>query len=109
VAQKLKIPVEEVVDSAESSAELRQRQHLFVHQVFDELEMEEEGEEVPRKVLCVTHSAFIKGWLDGAFGIKLKGIINCSITRLRVSRDSNDGILRFEAPQDGDINDASHL
>ena len=108
ISARLQIPVESVVDSAESKEELDQRQALLVHQIFDELDQGEGEGETPINVLCVTHSAFIRGYLSSRFGITLKSIHNGSVTKVLVRR-SADGTLSHAAPQQDDINQHDYM
>ena len=105
IAAKLKINVADVVDSAESATELSQRQHLFLHKVFDELCLEDSTSS--RSILCVTHSAFIKGLLSSNLGIEMKAISNCSITKMLISRDAAGNLTFSCLPEE--VNDAAHM
>jgi broad specificity phosphatase PhoE len=105
IAAKLKIKVADVVDSAESATELSQRQHLFFHKVFDELCQEDSTNST--SILCVSHSAFIRGLLSSNLGIDIKAISNCSITKLLISRDVAGSLTFSCLPEE--VNDAAHM
>ena len=98
IAKKLGINEEEVIDSAESEKELHQRQQIFFHQVFDELEELELADQPasPTDILVVTHSHFVKAMITLATTLPepLK-IHNCSLTRICVRRDRLTGRLVY--------------
>ena len=117
IAEKLQIKIEDVVDSSETLNELDQRQQVFLHNVFDELEKEEDAAAAekqssqlpPPKILCVTHSAYIKGLMELNFGIVLDTIHNCSITKVTITRDEQGHLHYSIGKADEDVNNNSHM
>ena len=98
IAKKLGIKEEEVVDCAESEMELHQRQQIFFHQVFDELEELELADQPASltDVLVVTHSHFVKAMISLATTLpQPPKIHNCSLTKICVRRCRSTGRLSY--------------
>lgn len=112
LSMRLQIPVESIVDSSESQEELHQRQLLFLHKALDDIEQGEKFLNANNdvKILCVTHGAFIRGFLDSKLGLVIPsgGVKNCSISIVRVKRDTS-GHLEFFARDPSDLNNDNHM
>lgn len=98
VAKKLSISPHEVTDNAETYSQLTERQISFLDSVFNDIGSTEER----KKVLCVSHGAFIRHFIaSNCPSIDCPKIANCSVTIIKImqSVDINDATGSINPPQ----------
>lgn len=104
VAKKLGIPVGEVVDTAEKSIEVRNRQQNFIDKLI-ELPLNDEL----NNILLVTHGGYIRAFLrDFCLVQDMEKIKNCSISKIRLKINKSDKTFEFECRRN-DLNVVKHL
>jgi len=107
VAKSKGIPPQDIVDTAESSAQLSQRQMDFVGALFKDVEKITTKDVV--KVLCVSHGAFIRNFVvSNCPGIECPKIDNCSITVIRLTK-SGDCSYNYSIDPQSSLNRTDHL
>jgi broad specificity phosphatase PhoE len=105
IAKRLKIPVSEVVDNTETLCDVHKRQILFMQYIRKDIHDEITGtatnvnitnegqepssyseiEQLPVKILCISHGGFIKAFIKSFCAIEVpEKIQNCSVSRIRV-------------------------
>jgi broad specificity phosphatase PhoE len=104
VAARDGIPIEDVIDTAETVEVLKQRQVKFLSEILHpELVQHNLGikadNEPLDKILCVSHGGFIRRFLDNFCDKKYNSVGNCSITRVIIewpSESAHDFICNAE-------------
>ena len=112
-ALRERIPVEQVVDPAETLEQIIERQRKFLteilHPALKSMPASTDNE-VPR-VLCVCHGGFIKRFLKHYCKVEgIEGISNCSISKVQVEWAVSGDPKKFKcsiAPSD--INITTHI
>jgi broad specificity phosphatase PhoE len=106
VAQRLNIPEEDVVDTAETAEEVLQRQRDFLSTLFNVVSEKLESHTidnstVPLPILCLSHGGFIRAFLNqlsafGEFSESLPDIgkiANCSVSIVNFNWSSIDDFI----------------
>jgi broad specificity phosphatase PhoE len=110
VSEREGIPIDQVVDSAESFEDLIARQKkFFVEVLHPELKSCSVDSGAP-KILCVAHGGFIKRMLKYFTKKVVEGISNCSITILKIEwKDPSNPEDFVVTVEDDKINMISHI
>ena len=110
VAEKEGIPVDQVIDKAETDADLQERQRDFIRTLLSDRKLE-----AGAKVLVVTHGRFIKEFAANTAQVPSDDILrisNCSITGVRITlgpiESSEDAFGRAQLVE-GAVNNQSHI
>ena len=111
-ALKENIPVEQVVDPAETLEQIIERQRKFltevVHPALKSMPASS-NTEIPR-ILCVCHGGFIKRFLKHYCKVEgLEGISNCSISKVQVEWAVSDAKKFKCSTSPSDINITTHI
>ena len=109
-AERMNIPVDEVLDQAESLEDILQRQQTFLVDVLHP-EVKAVAAVPATKVLCVCHGGFIKRFLKKWCGVEARdGISNCSVNKVLIEWQSDADGHSFKCRIDpADINDVRHI
>jgi broad specificity phosphatase PhoE len=110
-AERMNVPVDEVVDAAESLEDVLERQRQFLVDVLHPEVKALSIAPATAKVLCVAHGGFIKRFLKKWCGADaVDGISNCSINKVLVQWPSDtDGREYTCSIEPADINDVRHI
>lgn len=114
-AARENIPVDEVVDPAETLEQIIERQRKFlVEVVHPELAAIKGTESAPGagapKMLCIAHGGFIKRFLKHYCAETAEGISNCSLTKVLVEWPSSTDKRKFKCFADpSHINITTHI
>ena len=113
-AQRENIPVEQVVDPAESLEQIIERQRKFLtevlHPALKSMPTSSADTETP-KILCVCHGGFIKRFLKHYCKVEgIEGISNCSISKVQIEWAVSGDAKKFKCSiSPSDINIVSHI
>lgn len=91
-AAQLGVLVDEVINTAETPEQISSRQQEFLRFLYNDLTSScfEDAEPL---VLCISHGAFIKRFLNEFCNISIEKITNCSVSIVRVEWKSADDFV----------------
>ena len=93
------VPLDQILDSAESEDDVRIRQQKFISILYDSLPAVSKSKLTgnPTKILCVTHGGYIKRFLTNFGSKSVNEVPNCSITTVVISGCAiDDNVSKFE-------------
>ncbi len=96
VSKEKNIPISEIIDHAETPADMKERQLIFLQMLFDDLPPHED--DIPR-VLVVSHGGFIRSFLRNFCVTDVDTIKNCSISKITVEKIAGNDYV-FQANVD---------
>ena len=114
-ALKENIPVEQVVDPAETLEQIIERQRKFLtevlHPALKSMPTSSSSDISTPRILCVCHGGFIKRFLKHYCSVEgIEGISNCSISKVQVEWAVTGDAKKFKCSiSPSDINITTHI
>ena len=110
-AERNGINEKDVIDNAESLADLTARQRAFIEFVSSHVAPKESisiDDQDNNQILVVTHGAFIRNFLTSFCGLEsIRGIANCGVTKVHVEVNSSG--ITCSIPDETLVNYSMHL